>query len=63
MAFWVCYIAVLLERIFQFKVFDNKYSSSEIFAFIKDFKVIRTEEKHINMSTATEFIDELSKKE
>lgn len=60
--FLICYITVLLERIFQFKVLKNKYSSSEIFSFIKDFKITRAERTHINTSTASELIDELSKK-
>ncbi|MGN0181238.1 MAG: IS1634 family transposase, partial [Candidatus Ornithomonoglobus sp.] len=60
--FLICYITVLLERIFQFKVLENKYSSSEIFSFIKDFKVTKAERTHINTSTASELIDELSKK-
>lgn len=35
--FLICYLAVLLERIFQFHVLKNKYNSSEIIKFIKDF--------------------------
>ena len=35
--FLICYLAVLLERILQFKVLENKYSTSEIFDFIKSF--------------------------
>lgn len=60
--FLICYITVLLERIFQFKVLENKYSSSEIFSFIKNFKVTKADNKHINTSTASELIDELTEK-
>ena len=39
--FLICYLTVLLERIFQFKILDNAYSTPEIFSFIKDFKVTK----------------------
>lgn len=58
--FLICYITVLLERIFQFKVLENKYSSSDIFSFIKGFKVTKAERKHINTSTESELINDLS---
>jgi transposase len=59
--FLICYIAVLLERILQFKVLDNKYSSSEIFNFIKKFKVTKAESKYINTTTYSDFINDLSR--
>lgn len=58
--FLICYIAVLLERIFQFHVLKNKYNSSEIIKFIKDFKVVKADNKFINISFNSEFINELS---
>ena len=58
--FLICYLTVLLQRIFQFKVLENKKSTSEIFKFIKDFKVTKSENKFINTTTYTHFIDELS---
>jgi transposase len=58
--FLICYLAVLLERIFQFKVLDNKYSTDEIFQFIKDFKVTKAETKFINTTTSSGFINDLS---
>ena len=60
--FLICYITVLLERIFQFKVLENKYSSSDIFSFIKGFKVTKAERKHINTTTESELINDLSDK-
>ena len=60
--FLICYLSVLLERIFQFKVLDNKYSSSDIFNFLKDFKAVKSESKNINTTTYSIFIDNLSKK-
>ena len=59
--FLICYLVVLLERIFQFKVLDNSYSTSEIFDFIKNFKVTKAENKYINTTTYSNFINDLSK--
>jgi len=59
--FLICYIAVLLERILQFKVLKNKYSTSEIFDFIKSFKATKTESKYINTTINSDFINVLSK--
>ena len=58
--FLICYLTVLLERIFQIKVLKNQKSTSEIFKFIKDFKATKSETKYINTTTYTNFIDELS---
>jgi len=58
--FLICYLAVLLERIFQFKILDNQYSASEIFDFIKNFKATKAESKYINVTTYSEFINDLS---
>jgi len=59
--FLICYIAVLLERVLQFKVLQNKYSTSEIFDFIKNFKATKAESKYINTTTYSDFINDLSK--
>jgi len=59
--FLICYLAVLLERILQFKVLDNKYSTSEIFHFIRKFKAVKAESKYINTTTYSDFINDLSK--
>lgn len=60
--FLICYITVLLERIFQFKIMDNKYSSEDIFTFLKGFKVTKAERKHINTTTESELINDMSDK-
>ena len=36
--FLICYLTVLLERILQFKVFNNQHSTTELFNFIRGFK-------------------------
>lgn len=58
--FLICYLTVLLERIFQFKVLNNKYGTSEIFSFMKDFRVTEAGGKHINTTTDSDFIEHLS---
>lgn len=58
--FLICYLTVLIERIFQFKVLGNKYSTNEIFNFIRDFKVTKAETKYINTTTSSGFINDLS---
>lgn len=60
--FLICYLTVLLERILQFKVLENKYSTSEIFDFMKDFRVTWAETKYINTTTSTDFINGLAEK-
>jgi len=58
--FLICYITVLLERIFQFMVLGNKYPTSEIFEFFKGFRLTKTDARYINTTQYTEFIDALS---
>lgn len=58
--FLICYLTVLLQRIFQFKVLENKYSSSELNEFYKGFQLIEGEDSYTNISIGTDFITELS---
>lgn len=58
--FLICYLTVLIERIFQFKVLGNKYPTNDIFEFSKDFKVTKAETKYINTTTSSNFIVDLS---
>ena len=60
--FLICYLTVLLERIFQFKILENKYSTTDIFKFIKDFTVTKGENKYINTTTASPFITDLEER-
>ena len=59
--FLVCYLTVLLERIFQFKILDDKRGAPEIFSFFKHFKVVKTENRFINTTTDSDFIAYLAK--
>lgn len=58
--FLICYLTVLLERILQFKILKNKYSSSEIFEFVKTFNVASAEGKYINLARSNNFIKEFA---
>jgi transposase len=58
--FLICYLAVLLERILQFKILDNRYTTTEIFDFIRNFKVTKAENKYINVTTYSDFIKDLA---
>lgn len=60
--FLICYLTVLLERLFQFKVLGNEYSTSDIFQFLKDFKVTKGETKYINTTKSTDFVHDLAGK-
>lgn len=59
--FLICYIAVLLERILQFRILGNKYCSSEIYQFFKDFIIVKGENRSINLTSKTDFIAALAK--
>jgi len=58
--FLICYLTVLLERLFQFKELNNKFSTSEIFTFIKDFKATQGERSYINTTSASDFVRSFS---
>ena len=61
--FLICYVTILLTRILQFKVLDNKYSTSKICEFYRNFRLVKVnDQKYINITRATEFITELGKK-
>ena len=58
--FLICYLSVLLERIFQFNILENKYGASEILGFIKGFIVAKGEGKYIYTTIDSSFIIQLS---
>lgn len=61
--FLICYIAVLLERLFQFKILENKFGSSQVYEFIRDFNLsIGKDGTYGNISTRTPLIEFLAKK-
>lgn len=59
--FLICYLAVLLTRLLQFKILKNTYCSEELFDFIRDFRVVKiSDRKYINLARKTTFIKKLS---
>lgn len=55
--FLICYLAVLLTRIFQIYVLEDKYGTEEIFDFIRDFRVAKiSDRRYINLSRNTNFL-------
>lgn len=59
--FLICYLAVLLTRLLQFKILKNGYSSEDLFEFVRDFRVAKiSDRKYINLTRGTSFIKELS---
>lgn len=60
--FLVCYIAVLLLRLLQVKVLGNRYSSEEIVAFARGFRVVEASpRKYVNLSRSSSLLDELER--
>lgn len=61
--FLICYLAVLLTRVLQFKVLENNYCSEDILGFVKEFKVAKiSDRKYINLAKMAPFIKEFAKK-
>ena len=59
--FLICYLAVLLTRLLQFKILKNNYCSEDLFDFIHDFRVAKiSDRKYINLSRGTTFIKEFA---
>lgn len=59
--FLICYLAVLLTRLLQFKVLKNQYCSEEILDFAKGFKVVKiSDRKYINLAKMDPFIKDFS---
>ena len=54
--FLICYLTVLLERIFQFKILENRCSSTSIFKFFKEFEVVKGDNNYINVTSKTDFM-------
>ena len=59
--FLICYLAVLLTRLLQFKILKNNYCSEDLFEFIREKKKKKiSDRKYINLSRGTEFIKDFS---
>ena len=59
--FLICYLVVLLTRLFQIYTLQDKYSTEEIFEFIRDYRVAQiSDRKYINLTRKSSFIKALS---
>ena len=59
--FLICYLVVLLTRLFQIHTLNDAYSTEEIFDFIHDFRVAQiSERKYINLTRKSFFINNLT---
>ena len=59
--FLICYLAVLLTRLFQIHVLSDKYGSEAIFDFMHDFRVAKvSDRKYINLTRGSSFIKDLT---
>ena len=59
--FLICFLTVMLERILQFKTYDNKYTTNDLMNFFKDFSLVKTDNGYINASKSTDFITDFTK--
>ena len=61
--FLICYLAVLLTRLFQIHILNDSFGTEEIFDFMHDFRVAKiSDRKYINLARSSSFIKELSAK-
>ena len=61
--FLICYISVLLLRILQFHVFNDKYCSEDFINFVQKFRAVRySADNYINITASNDFIKELALK-
>ena len=59
--FLICYLSVLLTRLFQIYVLKDEYGTEEIFDFIHDFRVAKiSDRKYINLTRSSSFIKDLT---
>lgn len=59
--FLICYLAVLLTRLFQIHVLADKYGSEALFDFMHDFRVAKvSDRKYINLTRGSSFIKDLT---
>ena len=54
--FLICYLTVLLERIWQFHVLGNQYSSESIYSFMKELQLVKSERGYVNITSVNDFI-------
>ena len=59
--FLVCYLSVLLTRLFQIHILKDEYGTEEIFDFIRDFRIAKiSDRKYINLTRNSSFTKDLT---
>lgn len=59
--FLICYLAVLLIRLLQFKVLKNKYSAEKLIDFIRDFRIVKLDrDRYVNITSSSDLIKSLA---
>ena len=59
--FLICYLSVVLMRLLQIYVLEDRYGTEEIFDFIRDFRVAKiSDRKYINLTRSSTFIKDLA---
>lgn len=57
----ICYLALLLTRLLQFNVLDNKYTPDEISRFMQEFILIpRTKNSYANATPLSDLLEDLA---
>lgn len=59
--FFVCYLCTLLTRILQIYELHDEESYQEIFKFFRDFQVVNTNNKFVNLLTKSDFLEKICK--
>ena len=59
--FLICYLSVLLMRLFQFKLLDNQVSSETILHFVRSFRAVKcSPRKWINITKSSQFLKDFA---
>ncbi|MDE5757168.1 MAG: transposase, partial [Allobaculum sp.] len=59
--FLVCYITILLTRIFQIKILKDRYKNSEIYDLFHNLKVTQTQKIYVNCSQSSKLLEDMSR--
>lgn len=60
--FLICYTAVLLERLLQYKILNEKYGAAQIMKLTRELQVVKVEgHKYVNITTSGDTIKGISK--
>lgn len=58
--FLICYISILLERLVQVELLNNRFATEEIIRFIRNLRAVEiSDRKYINLSKSSVVLDEI----